>query len=175
MHGPLGSYEADGDTSVSFEGDFTTQCAMVDVRCEPGVLLTFQMNNKLRYRPQRVQPVPREAALNYYTSYPIKDHVQSLPPAVTTIISVGGEPLWTSTKEVADTEEILVKDLSWPKRHVGRCAVLSETSKLTSRPIDSLPNSHSLPSTRGNIVVCHHRCCHCYRADASVWWRIRSQ
>jgi hypothetical protein len=37
----------------------------------------------------------------------------------TTLISLTGESLSTSAKEVADTEDILVQDLLWPKRHVG--------------------------------------------------------
>jgi hypothetical protein len=77
------------------------------------------MNNKMLSRPEAFYPVPRQAALAYYAENPIRDHVQCLPPLKTTILVVDGERVWTSAKEVAELEEILVRDLVWPKRHVG--------------------------------------------------------
>jgi hypothetical protein len=103
--------------------ELNSQGDIVEVRDQSEALLTMQINTKLRSLPRPYQPVSREKAWQYYANNPIEDHTQSLPPLVTSIIAVTGEPLSTSTKEVADTEEILVKDLLWPKRHVGKCTV----------------------------------------------------
>ena len=76
----------------------------------------------MRSKPESFQASPRQAALDYYAANPIQDHLQSLPPVSTSILAVEGERVWTSVKEVADLSEILVKNLVWPKRHVGESA-----------------------------------------------------
>jgi hypothetical protein len=62
----------------------------------------------------------RETVLKHYADHPIPDHVQALPTGMTTFAEVNGEPLWTSTKEVADLEAITIQELVAPKRHVGK-------------------------------------------------------
>jgi len=73
----------------------------------------------MKLRPEPFLALSRETALAHYAKYPIKDHVQSVPPVNTTIVSIEGEAVWTSIKPLADLQELLVKDLLWPKRHVG--------------------------------------------------------
>jgi hypothetical protein len=123
VQGPLYSTIGDKRTNARMVQELNSQGDIVEVRTQSGVLLTMQINTKLRSLPRPYQPVSRERASRYYANNPIEDHTPSLPPVVTSIIAVTGEPLSTSTKEVADTEEILVKDLLWPKRHVGKCTV----------------------------------------------------
>lgn len=77
------------------------------------------MNNKMRLQPSYFYSAPRHAALQYYADHPIQDHVQSLPPVTTSIITMEGERVWTSTKPLAELKGILVRRLMWPKRHVG--------------------------------------------------------
>lgn len=70
--------------------------------------------------PSDFYSIPRQAALDYYRDHPIQDHVQSLPSSKKTFLAVEGERVCISTKALAELEEILVGELKWAKRHVGK-------------------------------------------------------
>ena len=122
IHGPLHHQLPAQDelqTEMNMIRDCNSLCTVVDVGIAVKILADNQINNKMKLRPEPFLPLSREFALAHYAKYPIKDHVQSVPPINTTIVSIEGEPVWTSVKPLAELQELLVKDLLWPKRHVG--------------------------------------------------------
>jgi hypothetical protein len=123
IHGPLHHQlpaQDEQQIAMNIRRDCNSLCTIIDVCTSViKILADGQINNKMKSRPEPFLPLSRESALAHYVKYPIEDHVQSVPPINTTLVSIEGEPVWTSTKKVAELQELLVKDLVWPKRHVG--------------------------------------------------------
>ena len=120
VHGPTQTINTNDLIALNIGRDCNTLCTVVDVGQDIQVVADTQMNNKMLLMPSDFYSVPRQAALEYYRDHPIQDHVQSLPSSKKTFLAVEGERVWTSTKALAELEEILVGELKWAKRHVGK-------------------------------------------------------